>query len=201
MTAPKPMQTNDAERVATLEKYAILDTEPEKAFDDLTLLASFICKTPIAYISLIDEDRQWFKSKIGITVSETPRDVAFCSVAIQQPDVFVVPDTLQDERFRNNPLVTSEPRVRFYAGAPLITEEGYALGTLCIVDRRPREFTAEQGETLRALSRLVLAQMEFRRNLILLKEALNDRTKEEHARERELQKIQQTLVRVLQVNV
>jgi GAF domain-containing protein len=201
MTAPKPMQTNDAERVAALERYAILDTEPEKAFDDLTLLASFICKTPIAYISLIDEDRQWFKSKIGITVSETPRDVAFCSVAIQQPDVFVVPDTLQDERFRNNPLVTSEPRVRFYAGAPLITEEGYALGTLCIVDRRPREFTAEQGEALKALSRLVLAQMELRRNLILLKEALNDRTKEEHARELELQKIQQTLVRVMQVHI
>jgi hypothetical protein len=201
MTAPKPMQTNDAERVAALERYAILDTEPEEAFDDLTLLASFICKTPIAYISLIDEDRQWFKSKIGITVSETPRDVAFCSVAIQQPDVFVVPDTLQDERFRNNPLVTSEPRVRFYAGAPLITEEGYALGTLCIVDRTPREFTNEQREALRALSRLVLAQMEFRRNLILLKEALNDRTKEEHARERELQKIQQTLVRVMQVHI
>ncbi|SRR5712692_4063846 len=201
MTAPKPMQTNDAERVAALERYAILDTEPEQTFDDLTSLASFICKTPIAYISLIDEDRQWFKSKIGITVSETPRDVAFCSVAIQQPDVFVVPDTLQDERFRNNPLVTSEPRVRFYAGAPLITEEGYALGTLCIVDRTPREFTAEQGEALRALSRLVLAQMEFRRNLILLKEALNDRTKEEHARERELQKIQQTLIRVMQVHI
>jgi hypothetical protein len=201
MTAPKPMQTNDAERVAALERYAILDTEPEKAFDDLTLLASFICKTPIAYISLIDEDRQWFKSKIGITVSETPRDVAFCSVAIQQPDVFVVPDTLQDERFRNNPLVTSEPRVRFYAGAPLITEEGYALGTLCIVDRTPREFTNEQREALRALSRLVLAQMEFRRNLILLKVALNDRTKEEHARERELKKIQQTLVRVMQVHI
>jgi GAF domain-containing protein len=201
MTAPRPLQTSDAERVAALEKYAILDTEPEQTFDDLTLLASFICKTPIAYISLIDEDRQWFKSKIGVTISETPRDVAFCAVAIQQPDVFVVRDTLQDERFRNNPLVTSEPRIRFYAGAPLITAEGYALGTLCVVDRTPREFTAEQGEALKALSRLVLAQMEFRRNLILLKEALNDRTKEEHAREQELQKIQQTLVRVLQVHI
>jgi len=201
MTAPKPKQTSDAERVAALEKYAILDTDPEKAFDDLTALASFICKTPIALISLIDEDRQWFKSKIGVTISETPRDLAFCSVAIQQPDVFVVPDTLQDERFRDNPLVISEPRVRFYAGAPLITEEGYALGTLCVVDRTPREFTAEQKEALKALSRLVLAQMEFRRNLILLKEALNDRTKEEHAREQELQKIQQTLVRVMQVRI
>jgi len=201
MTAPQPMQTNDAERVAALERYAILDTEPEQAFDDLTALASFICKTPIALISLIDENRQWFKSKVGVAISETPRDVAFCAVAIQQPDVFVVPDTLQDERFRNNPLVTSDPQIRFYAGAPLITAEGYALGTLCIVDRTPREFTTEQREALKALSRLVLAQMEFRRNLILLKEALNDRTKEEHARELELQKIQQTLVRVMHVHI
>ena len=201
MTAPGPMQTSDAERVAALEKYAILDTEPEQAFDDLTVLASFICKTPIALISLIDENRQWFKSKVGVTISETPRDVAFCAVAIQQPDVFVVPDTLQDERFRNNPLVTSDPRIRFYAGAPLITAEGYPLGTLCVVDRTPREFTTEQREALKALSRLVLSQMEFRRNLILLKEALNDRTKEEHARELELQKIQQTLVRVMQVHI
>jgi GAF domain-containing protein len=197
MGAPKLIHDNDAARVAALQKYDILDSEPEKAFDDLALLASYVCKTPIALISLVDEDRQWFKSKVGITLSETRRDIAFCSVAIQQPDVLVVRDTLQDERFRNNPLVVSDPRIRFYAGAPLITEEGYALGTLCVVDRLPRDLTTEQQEALKALSRQVLAQLEFRRNLGLLKEALNDRTKEEHEREKELKKLQETLVRVL----
>ena len=115
MPAPNPVK-DDAARVAALHKYAILDTEPERAFDDLVLLASSICKTPIALISLVDEDRQWFKSKIGISVSETSREIAFCATAIQQPDVFVVPDTLNDERFRNNPLVLAEPNFRFYAG-------------------------------------------------------------------------------------
>src|SRR5215813_6369204 len=105
MEAQRALSSNDRERVAALEKYAILDTEPEQAFDDLTLLASYVCKTPIALISLVDENRQWFKSKVGMAASETPRQVAFCSVAIQQPDVMVVPDTLKDERFRENPLV------------------------------------------------------------------------------------------------
>jgi GAF domain-containing protein len=199
--AKQAPSTPDAVRVAALEKYAILDTEPEQAFDDLTLLASYVCKTPIALISLVDENRQWFKSKIGMTASETPRQVAFCSVAIQQPDVMVVPDTLQDERFRNNPLVISEPRIRFYAGAPLINEDGHALGTLCVIDQRPRDITPEQKEALQALSRLVLAQLEFRRNLALLKEALTDRTHAEHERERELVKLQQTLTRVLGLRI
>src|SRR5262249_43404227 len=113
MNAPKAVQMSDAARVAVLEKYAILDTEPEQAFDDLTLLASYVCRTRIALISLVDEDRQWFKSKIGMSASETPRQIAFCSIAIQHSEVMVVPDTLQDERFRDNPLVVSEPRIRF----------------------------------------------------------------------------------------
>ena len=188
---------NEETRLATLEKYAILDTDPELAFDDLTLLASFVCKTPIALISLIDEKRQWFKSRVGISISETSRDVAFCSDAIMQSDIFVVPDAMEDERFRNNPLVTSEPYIRFYAGAPLITEDGHALGTLCVIDQKPRELEAGEREALQALSRLVLAQLEFRRNLILLKEALNDRTKDEHERQAECQKLQSTLMRVL----
>ncbi|HYL65435.1 MAG TPA: GAF domain-containing protein [Candidatus Methylomirabilis sp.] len=196
MATSAPMQ-NDVARVAALQKYAILDTEPEQAFDDLVLMASFICNTPIALISLVDEDRQWFKSKVGLSISETPREIAFCATAIRQPDVFVVPDTLSDERFRNNPLVTSEPHIRFYAGAPLITEEGYALGTICVIDRTPREFSPGQRAALEALSRLVLAQLEFRRNLMLLKEVLADRTKEEHERQQELLKLQQTLLRVL----
>jgi GAF domain-containing protein len=198
MATPKPIK-NEAARVAALHKYAILDTEPEQAFDDLVLLASFICKTPIALISLVDEDRQWLKSKVGVSISETPREIAFCATAIQQPDVFVVPDTLNDERFRNNPLVLSEPNVRFYAGAPLIDEEGHALGTICVIDRIPRKFEPDQHAALKALSRLVLAQLEFRRNLMLLKEALNDRTKEEHERQADLIKLQETLLRVMRL--
>jgi GAF domain-containing protein len=195
MAITKP--ANETARLAALERYAILDSDPEQAFEDLTLLASFICKTPIALISLVDGDRQWFKSRIGITASETSRDVAFCSTAILQTDVFVIPDALKDERFRNNPLVVDDPHIRFYAGAPLINEEGLALGTICVVDKTPRELSPEERDALKALSRLVVAQMEFRRNLILLKEALGDRTKEEHEREKELLHLQQTLVRVL----
>ena len=194
------MSTNDAARVEALQKYAILDSEPEQAFDDLTLLASYVCKTPIALISLVDEDRQWFKAKVGISAKETSRNIAFCSTAIQQTDVFVVPDALQDERFRSNPLVVSEPNIRFYAGAPLINEDGYALGTLCVIDRTPRNLAPDQEAALKALSRLVLMQMEFRRNLVLLKEALSDRTREEHERERELKKVQDQLLRVLHLH-
>jgi GAF domain-containing protein len=188
---------NEAGRIAALEKYAILDTDAEQSFDDLTLLASFICKTPMALISLVDEDRQWFKSRVGINASETSRDIAFCSTAILQSDIFVVPDALKDDRFRDNPLVVSDPHIRFYAGAPLINEDGYALGTLCVVDRAPRELASDQREALKALSRLVLAQLEFRRNLILLKEALTDRTREEHERQKELVHVQETLMRVM----
>src|SRR3989441_9326203 len=195
MDIVKPV--NEAGRIAALEKYAILDTDPEQSFDDLTLLASFVCKTPTALISLIDEDRQWFKSRVGMDASETSRDIAFCSTAILQSDVFVVPDALLDDRFRNNPLVVSEPHIRFYAGAPLINEDGYALGTLCVVDCLPRELEPEQKDALKALSRLVLAQLELRRNLVSLKEALTDRTREEHERQRELAHLQETLVRVL----
>lgn len=200
MATPAP-EKSEAARVAALQKYAILDTEPEQAFDDLVLLASFTCNTPIALISLVDEDRQWFKSKVGLSISETPREIAFCATAIRQTGVFVVPDTLNDERFRNNPLVVSEPNIRFYAGAPLVNEDGHALGTICVIDRTPREFGPGQQAALKALSRLVLAQLELRRNLMLLKEALTDRTKEEHERQRELVALQQTLLRVMRMRL
>jgi two-component system, NtrC family, sensor kinase len=145
----------------------------------------------------VDEHRQWFKSKVGVQVCETPREVSICTYAIQQDDLFIVPDTRQDPRFRDNPLVVGEPRVRFYAGAPLINEDGFALGTLCVVDREPRELDEDQKNALLSLRRLALAQMELRQNLRLLKDALNDRTKEEHARELEVRQLEEKLIRVL----
>jgi PAS domain S-box-containing protein len=163
-TAPLP--TDETARLATLRGYEILDTEPEPEFDDLTLLASFICGTPRALVSLVDQDRQWFKSRRGVSIAETPRDIAFCAHAILKRDVMVVPDAKEDERFADNPIVTGEQGVRFYAGAPLITPEGHALGTLCVLDDVPRELEPEQIEALRALARQVVAQMELRRRLI-----------------------------------
>ncbi len=163
-TAPLP--TDETARLETLRGYEILDTEPEREFDDLTLLASFICGTPRALVSLIDHDRQWFKSRRGVSMTETPRDIAFCAHAILKKDVMVVPDATRDERFADNPVVTGEPGVRFYAGAPLITPEGHALGTICVLDDVPRELEPEQIEALRALARQVVAQMELRRRLI-----------------------------------
>jgi GAF domain-containing protein len=188
-------------RVAALNRYAILDTEPEQSFDDLVTLAAYVCRAPIAMLSLVDDHRQWFKSKVGVEIRETPRDISFCSRAIEQEDLFLVPDALEDPRFRDNPLVVDEPHVRFYAGAPLINEDGFALGTLCVIDRQPRELDESQKEALKSLRSLALAQIELRQNLRLLKDALNDRTKEEHAREMELKNLEEKLVRVLGLKI
>jgi PAS domain S-box-containing protein len=160
-----PLPDNEAERLAALRGLGILDTPPELAYDELSALAAHICQTPTALISLVDEDRQWFKSRVGLTSRETPRDVAFCAHTILEPDLMVVPDASADERFANNPLVTSPPRIRFYAGAPLVTTEGHALGTLCVIDYKPRELTEEQARALRALSHQVMAQLQLQKQL------------------------------------
>lgn len=181
MAESNSMGQDESARLEALRRYRILDTEPERAFDDLTLLASNICETPIALISLIDADRQWFKSRVGVTITETSRSIAFCSHAIQQRDLYVVSDARRDVKFRDNPLVTGEPHIRFYAGAPLVTHDGHALGTLCVVDRVTRTLTTDQLEALSALRRQAEAQLELRRNLVELKHALDERDRAENA--------------------
>lgn len=154
---------NEPQRLAALADYDVLDTVPEAAYDDITQLVSDICEVPIAAVSLIADDRQWFKSRVGFDLSESHRDEAFCAHAILGPDVLVVPDATDDERFADNPLVTGDLKIRFYAGAPLITPEGERLGTLCVIDHIERELTDEQTTALRVLARQVMAQLELRR--------------------------------------
>jgi anti-sigma regulatory factor (Ser/Thr protein kinase) len=165
---------DEPDRLASLRSYRILDTDPEQGFDDLALLASQICGTPMAAITLVDEQRQWFKARVGLTKTETSRSISFCSHAIAQPDMMVVTDALEDARFRQNPMVQGEPHIRFYAGARLVTPQGAALGTLCVVDRVPRELTAAQRQALDALRRQAEAQLELRRNLLELRRQLTN---------------------------
>ena len=169
-----PLPANEASRLDALQRYDILDTPAEQAFDDLTLLAAQICSTPIAFISLIDVDRQWFKSQVGLVVKELRRDATLCAHTILRPDLLIIRDTLLDERFAISPFVTSEPHIRFYVGAPLITQEGAAIGTLCVADRIPRELSDEQLNALRALSRQTVAQLELRRSLAAPAHSSND---------------------------
>jgi PAS domain S-box-containing protein len=160
-----PLPTGDEkQRLDALHLYDVLDTPPEPALDDLTALAAQICGAPIALISLVDEQRQWFKSRTGLDVPETSRDISFCGHAIHQHDLFTVTDAARDERFADNPLVTGEPRIRFYAGSPLVTPSGHAIGSLCVLDRVPRQLDPAQEQALRVLGRQVIAQLELRRH-------------------------------------
>lgn len=159
-----PVPTQEPARLADLRAQQLLDTLPEAMFDDIARVASAVCGTPIALISLVDSDRQWFKAKVGLQATQTPREQAFCAHAILDPHTpLVVPDATQDARFAHNPLVTGAPDIRLYAGAPIVSAAGHALGTVCVIDNRPRELSAEQIECLQALSRQASNLIEYRR--------------------------------------
>jgi GAF domain-containing protein len=170
IAAPKP--PNEEERLEALRGFEILDTPAEKAFDDLVRLASYICETPIAAVSFIDHDRQWFKAKVGLDVPETKRDISFCAHAITLPkEPLIVPDASVDARFSDNPLVMDEPKIRFYAGAPLVTENGLVLGTLCVIDHVPRELSAAQIKALNVVRNQVMRELELHKKNLELAEA------------------------------
>lgn len=172
-----PVPANEEERLATLLSLDILDTPPEKAFDELTALAASICKTPVALISFVDQDRQWFKSRVGCSTEETPRDISFCGHTILQSDLLIVPDATLDPRFADSPLVNRDPKIRFYAGVPLVTPQGYALGALCVLDHRPRELTEEQIQALRTLGNDVVMLLSLRSNLAELRRTTEERNR------------------------
>lgn len=170
-----PLPANEAERLAALNRYEILDSISEQAYDDLLAIAAGICGTSMGAVSLIDSQRQWFKAQKGLSMQETSRDVAFCAHAILGNDVFVVPDALADIRFHDNPLVTGNPNIRFYAGAPLVSSSGDAVGTLCVFDDRPRQLNEFQQRALSALSRQVVALLELRKANKELRNHLGER--------------------------
>jgi signal transduction histidine kinase len=163
----------EEERIKLLESYSILDTLPEADYDDLTLIASQICGTPIALITFIDEERQWFKSHKGLDISETPRDYSFCAYAINDPEnIFIIPDARNDIRFHDNPIVAGQPNVIFYAGVPLTNEDGLPLGTICVIDHKPKILTPAQIRSLKALSEQTMRLLELRLNKSKLEQTL-----------------------------
>jgi len=160
LTAPLP--ANETERLALLHSLDLLDTPAEPVFDDITRLVAQILKVPIVLVSLIDADRQWFKSRVGLEAQETPREIAFCAHTILGSEPLVVPDTSLDQRFADNPLVTAAPQIQFYVGVPICSAHGLALGTLCAIDTQPRSITTEQLEIMRGLATLVEREIHLR---------------------------------------
>ncbi|MEM6512278.1 MAG: GAF domain-containing protein [Pseudomonadota bacterium] len=155
--------TAERQRLETLGRYNLLDTAAEQVFDDLTRLAAAISGSPISLVSIVDDHRQWFKSRVGLDAEQTPRDQAFCAHAILDNTPFIIEDATRDQRFVDNPLVTGEPNIRFYAGMPLIVEDGSALGTLCVIDREPRTLTDKQISALEVLRDAVVSNFELRK--------------------------------------
>ncbi len=164
---------NEQERLEALRHFKVLDTDPEESFDEIARLASYVCHTPTALITFVDANRQWFKARVGFDQHETSRDASFCAHAILRPGPLVVRDTLDDERFRDNPLVLSAPYIRFYAGAPLTSAEGFRLGTLCVLDTVPRVLFKDQDAALQMLGKQVMALLNLRRTISYLEGALN----------------------------
>jgi len=161
---PPPVPENEPQRLAAVEKAGVLDTTPDPQLDDLVLLASTICHTPISIISFIGADKQFLKARVGLNYDSTSRDIAFCAHTIAQKDVLIVNDSLADERFKDHPSVVGYPNIRFYAGVPIIDDNGIALGTVCVIDRVPRELTDKQKASLRILARHVLIHLEIRKS-------------------------------------
>jgi signal transduction histidine kinase len=194
MIAPKKT-VDETDRLEALYQYNILDTAPEKEFDDLVNLASQICQTPISLVSLVEMDRQWFKAKVGLGADETSREVSFCAHAIHDDQMLVVRDAWEDERFADNPLVTGTPNIRFYAGMPLINPQGYRLGTLCVIDNKPRDLDDHQKFALETLSRQVTKQMELK----LQNRKLNDSLQQIENQNQKLCKLNRTNTKLLSI--
>ncbi len=183
--SPAPIPAHEAERLETLRLYELLDTPPEESFDEITRLATSLCETPMGLICLVDADRQWFKSQVGLSIQETCRDLSFCAHAILQDGLFLVPDARTDDRFAHHPLVVAGPRIRFYAGAPLITPSGHVIGTLCVMDHVPRSLSPTQRGILRVLAQSIVGELERRRQL-RQRESLDKALKEQEAAYRSL---------------
>lgn len=192
MATVAPLPPDESDRLEALRRYRILDTTPEEAFDDLVHAAALLCRTPIALLSLVDASRQWFKARVGLPDPETARKDAFCAYAILGSDLMVVPDTHADTRFEQNTLVTGDPFIRFYAGAPVVTPEGLGLGTLCVIDRVPRSIGEEEARALRGLARQAMIQLELRRTILEV-DSVSDHAAIDRARREGEQRLRQLL--------